>query len=72
MNLYVIIYERDGSCDWLFHTSEKKLNEYDTEVKQLIAEHYDIDLEIFNDCITDYWVNIIDEIDGYKVKLVKE
>lgn len=72
MKLYIIIYERDGGCDWFFHTSEKNLNEYDKEVRALIAEHYDIDVEMLEDCITDYWVNVIDEVDGYKVKLVKE
>ena len=72
MKLYIIIYERDGGCDWFFHTSEKKLSEYDTEVRQLIADHYDIGLNMLDDAITDYWVNVIDEVDGYKVKLVKE
>lgn len=72
MNLFLIVYERDGSCDWFFFTSEKDyLKETDHEVRQLIADNYEIDLSEFDRYIGDCWVNKVDGADGYKVKLVK-
>lgn len=72
MNLFLIVYERDESCDWFFITSEKEYLQYEDEVKKLIANNYEIELEEFDAYISDYWVNRISEVDGYKVKLVKE
>lgn len=72
MNLFLIVYERDESCDWFFITSEKDYLQYDDEIRKLIAENYDIEVSDFDDYITDYWVNKVDEVDNYKVKLVKQ
>lgn len=72
MNLFLIVYERDESCDWFFVTFKKDYIQDDLKVKKLIAENYDIELNRFDDYINDYWVNRVSEVNGYKVNLVKE
>jgi len=72
MNLFLIVYERDVSCDWLFVTSDKDYMQYDDEIRQHIAEHYSIDVTDLDKYIDNYWVNKVSGADGYKVKLVKE
>lgn len=70
MNLFLIVYEHEESCDWFFATSKDYPD--DKEVKKLIAENYDIDMGEFNLYITNYWINEVDKVNNYKVKLVKE
>lgn len=73
MNLFLVVYEADESCDWFFVTSKKDyLKETDKEVKKLIADNYGIELSEFNLYISDYWVNKVDNVDGYNVNLIKE
>jgi len=72
MNLFLIVYERDGSCDWLYKTSRKNALDDDDKIRKLIANHYDIDFNMFDSYIDDYYVTKISEVDGYKVKLVKD
>jgi len=72
MNLFLIVYERDESCDWFFTTSELEYLQEDKMVRKLIAKNYDIPLKDFDDYIDDYWTNKISEVDNYKIKLEKE
>ena len=73
MNLFLIVYSvEDGDTDWFLVTSEKEYLQYDDEVKKLVADSYEIELDEFDNWISDYWVNKISEVDGYKVNLVKE
>ena len=72
MNLFLIVYERDESCDWFFKTSRTNELDDDDKVRKLIANHYDIDFDMFDDYIDDYYVSKVSEADDYKIKLVKE
>ena len=70
MYLFVIVYERDDGCDWLFKTSQKEyLN--DSTVKKLIARHYNISIDMFDECVDDYYISKIEQVDGYNIKLDK-
>jgi len=71
MNLFLIVYERDGSCDWLYKISRKNALDDDDKIRKLIANHYDIDFNMFDSYIDDYYVSKISEVDDYKIKLVK-
>ena len=72
MNLFLIVYERDESCDWFFTTSKSEYLQEDKIVRKLIAKNYDIPIKNFDDYIDDYYVNKVSGQDGYKIKLVKE
>lgn len=73
MNLFLIAYAiEDGDTDWFYKASDKDWLQDDLEVRTLIADNYDIKLNEFDRWVDEYWVNKISEVDGYKVKLVKE
>lgn len=69
MNLYLTVFERiDADPDWFTWTSENEPtdNQELKKIKQHLKENED------ESEIGDYWTNRISEVDGYKIKLVKE
>ena len=70
MQLYLIGYQLEDSSNWVHVVRDKYPT--DDEAKDLICEDYGIELEDFDDDIHDFWINTINKIDGFNIKLEKD
>ena len=77
MNLYLLVWECEEysmEAEWTQFVSDKEVIEYEEQIKianEFMRGNESVpDEEKYN--IEDIWLNTINEVDGYEIKLVKK